>query len=103
MTFYPEGGSDTVFYERYSGMELTEFVASPERIIGTVRRTGDAPVENVVLHVACFDMTGTLVAFIPGSPLRQNLPPDESTAFEAITLFADSPPCDFFLVTGFGY
>lgn len=104
VTFYPpEGGGDVDYalrvYEGRSGVELTEFSAAPERVIGTVRSTADAPVNTVELHLACFNASGTLVEVIFLKPARENLRPGESTAFADRT----QGSCDSYLVTGEGF
>jgi hypothetical protein len=104
--FYPEGSSDPYFtrvYAAYSGIELTEFIAFPERLEGTVRITGEAPVDLGFMHIACFDGSGALGAALLAYPDRPALGPGESSTFKATTLFTTSaPPCDYFLMTGYG-
>lgn len=104
--YYPEGNSDPYFtrtFNSYSGVELTEFIAFPERLEGRVRSVGDAAIKLEWLHFACWDTSGKLVSTFFTSGGLQNLEPDESTRFEAQLLFTNTAPaCDFFLVTGSG-
>ncbi len=103
VTFYPEGDANVGIYldvyKRYSGMELTEFSALPGRLLGTVRSTGGAPVTSIILYITCFDASGTPIAIVPTIPVRQNLGPGESSAFETRT----QAPCDSYLVTGVAF
>lgn len=106
VTFYPEGESDTAlylrFFEGYAGVELIEFSATSERILGTVRNPTAREINDVSLNIACFDAAGTFVTVEVGRPVRAKLGPGESSAFEVLTLRVMQPPCDFFLVTGQG-
>lgn len=100
MFYPPEGGGDAAYslnvYEEYSGMELTEFSVFPERVLGTVRSTGDVPVERVDLYIACFDTSGTFIAVSFTKPAHESLGPGELSAFEERM----EAPCDSYLVTG---
>lgn len=106
VTFYPEGNSDSSFlqvYVKHSGVELTEFSAASGLPIGTVRNTGEAPIANISLQIACFDGSGTLAGFLLSTPIRQTLGPGEASAFKAGTILpTEPPPCNYFLLTGYG-
>jgi len=105
VTFFTEGGSNPTLLERfptlYGGVELIEFVASSERILGSVRNISEAPIEitGTLLSVACFDASGSLSGAPSVTTARERLEPGETTSFET---FSPPPPCDFFLVSGYG-
>lgn len=104
--YYTEGNSDPYFtrtFDSYSGVELTEFLAFPERLEGRVRSVADVAITLEWLHVACWDASGRLVSTLLTSGGLQYLGLGESTRFEAQIIFTNTAPaCDFFLVTGSG-
>lgn len=107
VTLFPEGYSDSSRVEHYAttfgGVELTEFTASPEQILGSVRNIGEAPIEvsSATITVACFDASQSFSGVLDVSPARDILGPGETTAFEQPS-YITPPPCDYFLVTGYG-
>lgn len=83
-------------------VELVEFNAQPETIVGSFRnRTGTAIMGGIYFTLACFDDDGTLLASEPGTATRTDLAPGETTAFRAFQLGL-VPQCNHYLVTGYG-
>lgn len=83
-------------------VELVEFAARPDVIVGSFRNPSGTPiVGNVYLRVACFGEDGMLLAEEPAIAARTDLAPGETTAFDAFSSGL-VPPCGRFLITGHG-
>lgn len=83
-------------------VELVEFNARPETIVGTFRNgTDTAIIGQIYFVLACFDDDGTLLASEHGIATGTDLAPGETTAFRAFGL-GSVPPCNRYLITGYG-
>jgi hypothetical protein len=102
LTFEPETEPLAEDSDFRQDLEIVEATREGDAIVGLARNGTDAPLAGKVNVVAvCFDETRAVAGFYAGFANALDLGPAETAPFEIP--FADTGPCDAFLVGANGY
>jgi len=104
VTIYPDSKPvtdiDLKLLTNKSGVTVIEFIATKDKVIGSIKNNSTEPLNDPYMLVSCWDDKGVLSSTEVARTARKTIAPGESSAFSIITLGSEAPECSKWLLTG---